>query len=59
MKYRALGASALERAGKVVPRSLVGDFITSLEIAGASVTVTRLDDELRSPHRARGRGRGG
>ncbi len=38
---------ALEVAGNVVSRSMVGDFITSLEMAGASVTVTRLDDELR------------
>ncbi len=43
--YRA-ARRALERAGVVVTRSLVGEFITSLEMAGASVTVTILDDEL-------------
>jgi dihydroxyacetone kinase len=31
-----------------VVRSYVGEFITSLEMAGASVTVTLLDDELLS-----------
>ncbi len=44
--YRA-ARLALERAGNVVIRSMVGEFITSLEMAGASVTVTLLDDELR------------
>ena len=44
--YRAV-RRALEEAGNVVSRSLVGEFITSLEMAGASVTVTRLDGELR------------
>jgi dihydroxyacetone kinase len=44
--YRA-ARRALERAGCVVTRSLVGEFITSLEMAGASVTVTLLDEELR------------
>ena len=44
--YRAT-RRALERAGNRVTRSLVGEYITSLEMAGASVTVTRLDDELR------------
>jgi len=29
-------------------RSYVGEFITSLEMAGASITVTLLDEELRS-----------
>ena len=29
-----------------VTRSLVGDYITSLEMAGTSVTLLRLDDEL-------------
>jgi dihydroxyacetone kinase len=37
---------ALERAGLRVARSYVGEFITSLEMAGASVTVTMLDPEL-------------
>lgn len=44
--YRA-ARRALETRGIVVRRSLVGEYITSLEMAGASVTVTRLDDELR------------
>lgn len=44
--YRA-ARRALEEAGNVVSRSMVGEYITSLEMAGASVTVTRLDAELR------------
>jgi dihydroxyacetone kinase len=39
---------ALEASGLRVVRSYVGEFITSLEMAGASVTVTMLDDELLS-----------
>lgn len=37
---------ALEAAGVRVVRSLVGEYITSLEMAGASLTVMVLDDEL-------------
>jgi len=37
---------ALEAAGFRVARSYVGEYITSLEMAGASVTVTALDEEL-------------
>jgi dihydroxyacetone kinase-like protein len=44
--YRA-ARRALERAGNTVSRSLVGEYITSLEMAGASISVTILDDELR------------
>ena len=33
-------------AGVEVTRSLVGNYVTSLEMQGASVTVLRLDDEL-------------
>ena len=40
--------AALEAAGCEVSRSFVGEYITSLEMAGASVTVLRLDDELRA-----------
>ncbi|MEV7972978.1 dihydroxyacetone kinase subunit DhaK [Cellulomonas sp. NPDC089187] len=36
----------LEQRGVVVARSLVGNYVTSLEMQGASVTVLRLDDEL-------------
>jgi dihydroxyacetone kinase-like protein len=36
----------LEGLGIGVGRSLVGDYITSLEMAGFSVTLLRLDDEL-------------
>lgn len=36
----------LEARGAVVARSLVGTYVTSLEMAGASVTVLRLDREL-------------
>jgi phosphoenolpyruvate---glycerone phosphotransferase subunit DhaK len=44
--YRA-ARRALEGAGNTVSRSLVGEYITSLEMAGASLTVTLLDEELR------------
>ena len=37
----------LEAAGNTVSRSHVGEYITSLEMTGASVTVMDLDDELR------------
>ena len=36
----------LEAAGITATRSLVGDYITSLEMAGASITLLKLDDEL-------------
>jgi len=36
----------LEQAGVPVARSLVGNYITSLEMAGCSVTLLRADDEL-------------
>lgn len=35
----------LEALGATVARSLVGNYITSLEMQGASITVLRLDDE--------------
>ncbi len=36
----------LEREGIEISRSLVGDYITSLDMAGCSVTLLRLDEEL-------------
>ena len=36
----------LEAAGLTVSRSLVGNYITSLEMQGCSITVLKLDDEL-------------
>src|SRR6202048_23689 len=36
----------LTKAGIKVTRSLVGPYITSLEMAGASITVLKLDDEM-------------
>src|SRR5271157_1801126 len=36
----------LTKAGIKVTRSLVGSYITSLEMAGASITVLKLDDEM-------------
>jgi dihydroxyacetone kinase-like protein len=39
-------AALLERAGVTVTRSLVGNYITSLDMAGCSVTLLRADDEL-------------
>lgn len=40
-------AKILERHGLSITRSLVGDYVTSLEMAGASITVCLLDDEIR------------
>ena len=39
-------ATLLEKAGVQVVRTLVGNYITSLDMAGASVTVLRADDEM-------------
>ncbi len=39
--YRILGGKNI-----VIARSLVGNYITSLEMAGCSITLVRLDDEL-------------
>jgi dihydroxyacetone kinase-like protein len=36
----------LSKAGIPVPRSLVGNYITSLDMAGCSVTLLKLDDDL-------------
>jgi phosphoenolpyruvate---glycerone phosphotransferase subunit DhaK len=40
-------ATILEKAGVTVVRSLVGSYITSLDMAGCSLTLLRLDEELR------------
>ncbi len=40
-------AEALEAKSCTISRSLVGNYCTSLDMAGCSLTVTRLDDELR------------
>ena len=42
-------AKLLEKAGVTVARSLVGNYITSLDMAGCSVTVLKADDEMLSP----------
>ncbi len=39
-------AGILADAGITVERNLVGSYITSLEMAGCSLTLLRLDDEL-------------
>ena len=39
-------AQLLEADGVVIERALVGDYVTSLEMPGVSVTLTRVDDEL-------------
>jgi dihydroxyacetone kinase-like protein len=39
-------AKILSKAGVTVARSLVGPYITSLDMAGCSVTLLKLDDEL-------------
>jgi dihydroxyacetone kinase-like protein len=41
-------AKLLKKAGMTVARSLVGNYITSLDMAGCSVTVLKVDDELLS-----------
>jgi dihydroxyacetone kinase-like protein len=40
-------ARLLEKAGVTVQRSLVGSYITSLDMAGCSLTLLALDEELR------------
>jgi dihydroxyacetone kinase-like protein len=39
-------ANILAKSGVTIARSLVGPYITSLEMAGCSVTLLKLDDEL-------------
>jgi dihydroxyacetone kinase-like protein len=39
-------AAVLEEAGLTVARSLVGDYVTALDMEGLSLTVLQLDDEL-------------
>ena len=39
-------AKLLEKAGVKIARNLVGNYITSLDMAGCSVTVLKADDEL-------------
>ncbi len=39
-------AALLEKAGVQIARNLVGDYITSLDMAGCSLTVLQTDDEL-------------
>lgn len=41
-----LAAQFWEQRGVVIARSLVGNFTTSLDMAGASLTLTLLDDEM-------------
>jgi dihydroxyacetone kinase-like protein len=41
-------AKILAAHGVTVARSLVGSYITSLEMAGSSVTLLKVDDELLS-----------
>jgi dihydroxyacetone kinase-like protein len=43
--YRRV-AERLRERGLSIERSLVGSYITSLEMAGCSITILRLDDEL-------------
>jgi dihydroxyacetone kinase-like protein len=43
--YRAL-KRFLDGRGITIARNLVGPFMTSLEMAGMSITLLRLDDEL-------------
>ena len=43
-----LAGEHLREAGLDPVRSLVGNYTTSLEMAGASLTITLLDEELKS-----------
>lgn len=43
--YRRV-AELLDERGIAVERSLVGDYVTSLDMAGGSISLLRLDDEL-------------
>jgi dihydroxyacetone kinase-like protein len=43
--YRELN-SLLQERGITIERRLIGDYITSLEMAGCSITLLKLDDEL-------------
>jgi len=43
--YRAL-ARYLDGVGVKIERRLIGPYITSLEMAGCSITLLRLDDEM-------------
>ena len=46
--YRALN-KFLDGRGITIARNLVGTYMTSLEMAGMSITLLRLDDELTAP----------
>jgi dihydroxyacetone kinase-like protein len=39
-------AAIVEKSGVQVVRSLVGPYITSLDMAGCSLTLLKMDDEL-------------
>ena len=39
-------ATILQRSGITVTRSLVGSYMTSLDMAGCSLTLLKVDDEL-------------
>jgi phosphoenolpyruvate---glycerone phosphotransferase subunit DhaK len=45
LMFNEVGA-LLDKAGITIARSLVGNYITSLEMAGCSVTLLKADDEL-------------
>ena len=47
-------AQILEREGISTYKTLVGDYFTSLEMAGYSITLTKLDDELKELADAKG-----
>ena len=41
-------AKEIHKRGIVIARSFVGNYMTSIDMAGASVTILKLDDELKS-----------
>ena len=43
---RHAAGKALAKHGIRIARSLVGNYVTSLEMAGCSLTVTLIDDEI-------------
>jgi dihydroxyacetone kinase-like protein len=44
--YRKV-AEILEERGITIARNLIGPYITSLEMAGVSITLLKLDDEMK------------
>ena len=46
LMYNSRAAASSRSTASTVARSLVGTYVTSLDMAGCSITVTMLDDEM-------------